>query len=119
MILGLASGDPRTTHQLLHPGSEVFARFMIITMMIMPLTMLLKGWRGSRWLIKRCRYLGVAAFGYGLLHTVLYLLDTGAVGLSGGEISKFYIWTGWLAFFIFVPLAITSTNGWIRRLGPK
>jgi sulfoxide reductase heme-binding subunit YedZ len=47
------------------------------------------------------------------------LLDTGTVVLSGGEISKFYIWTGWLAFFIFIPLAITSTNGWIRRLGSK
>ena len=69
--------------------------------------------------MKRRRYLAVAAFGYGLSQTVLYLHDTGTVGLSGGEISKFYIWTGWLAFFIFVPLAITSTNGWVRRFGLK
>jgi len=119
MIVGLASGDMRMIHQLLHPSGEFSARFMIITMMITPLTMLLRGWRGSRWLMKRRRYLGIAAFGYGLLHTILYLLDTGTVVLSGGEISKFYIWTGWLAFFIFIPLAITSTNGWIRRLGSK
>ena len=119
MIVGFASGDMRMIHQLLHPSGEFSARFMIITMMITPLTMLLRGWRGSRWLMKRRRYLGIAAFGYGLLHTILYLLDTGTVVLSGGEISKFYILTGWLAFFIFVPLAITSTNGWIRRLGSK
>ena len=119
MILGLASGDPRTIHQLLHPSGEFSARFMIITMMITPLTMLLKSWRGPRWLMKRRRYLGVAAFGYALLHAVLYLLDTGIVAISSGKISKFYIWTGWLAFLIFVPLAITSTDGWVRRLGPK
>ena len=119
MILGLASSDPRTIHQLLHSSGEFSARFMIITMMITPLTMWLKSWRGPRWLMKRRRYLGVAAFGYALLHAVLYLLDTGIVAISSGKISKFYIWTGWLAFFIFVPLAITSTDGWVRRLGPK
>ena len=119
MILGLASGDPRTIHQLLHPSGEFSARFMIITMMITPLAMWLKSWRGPRWLMKRRRYLGVAALGYALLHAVLYLLDKGIVAISSGKISKFYIWTGWLAFFIFVPLAITSTDGWVRHLGPK
>ena len=91
MIVGLALGDTRSIHQLLHPSSEVSARFMIITMIITPLKILRRGRRGLRWLMKRRRYLAVAAFGYGLLHTVLYLLDTGTVGLSGGEISKFYI----------------------------
>jgi len=46
-----------------------------------------------------------------------YLIDEGAVAFTGGEISKLYIWTGWLAFLIFVPLAITSTDGWVRSLG--
>jgi len=119
MIAGLASGDPAAVHELLHPTGEFAARFMIIAMMITPLTMLLKGWRGPRWLMKRRRYLGVAAFGYAALHLVLYLIDEGAVAFAGGEISKLYIWTGWLAFFIFVPLAITSTDGWIRKLGRR
>ena len=119
MIAGIASGDPKSIHQLLHPSGEFSARFMIITMMITPLVMLLKGWRGPRWLMKRRRYLGVAAFGYALLHTLLYLIDMGAFAFTGAEISKLYIWTGWLAFFIFVPLAITSSDAWVRRLGPK
>ncbi|MDA7423935.1 protein-methionine-sulfoxide reductase heme-binding subunit MsrQ [Thalassococcus lentus] len=118
MIMGLASGDAKTIHELLHPSGEFAARFMIITMMITPLTMLLKGWRGPRWLMKRRRYLGVAAFGYAALHTVLYLIDEGAVAFTGGELSKLYIWTGWIAFLIFVPLAVTSTDGWVRKLGP-
>jgi sulfoxide reductase heme-binding subunit YedZ len=92
---------------------------MMITMMITPLVMWLKGWRGPRWLMKRRRYLGVATFGYALLHTLFYLLDLGTLALSGNEISKLYIWTGWLAFFIFVPLAITSSDAWVRSLGPR
>jgi len=119
MMAGLPSGDPEMIHELLHPTGEFAARFMIIAMIITPLTMWLKGWRGPRWLMKRRRYLGVAAFGYALLHTVLYLIDEGAVAFTGGEISKLYIWTGWLAFLIFVPLAITSTDGWVRSMGPK
>ncbi|WP_424969850.1 sulfite oxidase heme-binding subunit YedZ [Dinoroseobacter sp. S76] len=117
--VGLSSGDPKAVHDMLHPTGEFAARFMILAMMITPLTLWLKGWRGPRWLMKRRRYLGVAAFGYGALHTVLYLLDTGAVAISGAELSKLYIWTGWLAFVIFVPLAITSTDDWVRRLGPR
>jgi sulfoxide reductase heme-binding subunit YedZ len=119
MVIGLTPGDPEVVHQLLHPTGEFAARFMIIVMMITPLAMLFKGWRGPRWLMKRRRYLGVAAFAYALAHTILYLVDEGAVAFTRGEISKFYIWTGWLAFLIFVPLAVTSTDGWVRRLGPR
>ena len=119
MILGLTSGDPDAVHDLLHPTGEFAARFIIIAMMITPLTMLLKGWRGPRWLMKRRRYLGVAAFFYVLAHTVLYLVDIGLVAFTIGELSKLYIWTGWLAFLVLVPLAVTSTDGWVRSMGPK
>lgn len=119
ITLGLSAGTPEAIHDMLHPTGEFAARFMIIAMMITPLTLLLKGWRGPRWLMKRRRYLGVAAFGYAALHTLLYLIDEGAVAVTGAELSKIYIWTGWLAFAIFVPLAITSTDGWVRRLGPR
>jgi len=67
--------------------------------------------------MKRRRYLGVAAFFYALAHTVLYLIDEGAIAFTGNEVSKLYIWTGWIAFLIFVPLAVTSTDAWVRRLG--
>lgn len=119
MVAGLASGDPETIHELLHPTGEFAARFMIIAMMITPLMMMLKGWRGPRWLMRRRRYLGVAAFGYAALHTVLYLIDEGALAFTGAELSQLYIWTGWLAFLIFVPLAVTSTDGWVRKLGTR
>lgn len=75
MGLGLTSGDPKAVQGLLHPTGEFAARFMIVVMMITPLMMLFKGWRGPRWLMKRRGYLGVAAFGYAALHTGLYLID--------------------------------------------
>ncbi|XYK79017.1 MAG: sulfite oxidase heme-binding subunit YedZ [Labrenzia sp.] len=119
MIAGLTSGDPDAIQALLHPTGEFSARFMIITMMITPLTMLLRGWRGPIWLRKRRRYLGVAAFLYAALHAGLYLVDEGKIAFTSAELSKTYIWSGWLAFLIFVPLAVTSTDGWVRRLGPR
>ena len=119
MLASMTSGDPEVLHGLLHPTGEFAARFMIIAMMITPLMMLFKRARWPRWLMKRRRYLGVAAFCYAALHTGLYLIDEGAVAFTGGEISKLYIWSGWLAFVIFVPLAVTSTDGWVRKLGPK
>lgn len=117
MTLGLTSGTPQAVHNMLHPSGEFAARFMIIAMMITPLAMLFRNAHWPRWLMKRRRYLGVAAFCYAVVHTVLYVLDTGAVAFSFGEFSKLYIWTGWTAFIIFVPLAITSTDGWVHRLG--
>ena len=119
MITGLTTGDPGSVQHALHASGEFAARFMIITMMITPLMMLFRKAVWPRWLMKRRRYLGVTAFFYALLHTVLYLVDEGAVAFSGSEISKLYIWTGWLAFLIFVPLAVTSTDGWVSKLGRK
>jgi sulfoxide reductase heme-binding subunit YedZ len=119
MISSLMGDDPRAIHKLLHPTGKFAARFMIFSMMITPLMMLFKGASWPRWLMRRRRYLGVAAFGYALAHTVLYLIDEGAVAISWREISRFYIWTGWLAFIVFVPLAVTSTDGWVRVLGTR
>jgi|GEM_PF-5201579 len=79
----LTSDNSRVFHMLVHPSGEFSARFMIIAMMATPLCLLLKGWRGPLWLKKNRRYLGVAAFGYALLHTVFYVLDTAPVYLDG------------------------------------
>lgn len=119
MILGLTSGDPDAVENVLHPSGEFAARFMIISMMITPLMMLFRNASWPRWMMKRRRYLGVAAFGYALTHTILYLIDEGAIAFTSGEISKLYIWTGWFAFLVFALLAVTSTDGWVRALGTR
>ena len=113
------STNSRILHILVHPTGEFAARFMIIAMMATPLTLLLPGWRGPRWLVKNRRYFGVAAFGYAALHTLFYVIDRGTLETILAQVGQFDIWTGWLAFAIFIPLAATSFNGAIRRMGPK
>ena len=120
MITALAeSPSPRVFHELLHPTGEFAARFMIIALMATPLAIVFKGWRGPRWLIKNRRYFGVAAFGYALAHTVLYLMDAESLARILGEAMRLDIWTGWLAFFIFIPLAATSMDYCVRIMGPR
>ncbi|GMG84586.1 hypothetical protein LNKW23_38020 [Paralimibaculum aggregatum] len=85
IVTGFASDDPRAVHEMLHPTGEFAARFMIVAMTIAPMTVLLRGWRGPRWMMKRRRRLGVAAFGCAALHMVLYLIDKGAVAFTPGR----------------------------------
>lgn len=101
---------------LLHPTGEFAARFMIIAMMLTPLRMLFPRARWLSWLNHRRRYLGVAAFGYALLHTVLYVVDMRTLEAMAREFWAIGIWTGWFAFFIFIPLAATSHDGAVRFL---
>ena len=54
-----------------------------------------------------------------LAHTVLYLFDMGSVKAVLEEAGLAGIWTGWLAMLIFIPLAVTSTDGAVRRLGTR
>jgi sulfoxide reductase heme-binding subunit YedZ len=103
---------------LLHPTGEFAARFMIIAMIATPLSMLFKGWRGPRWLVNNRRYFGVAAFAYAAAHTVLYIVDVATVERVLNDLPKLYIWTGWLAFAIFIPLAVTSMDYFVRTMGP-
>lgn len=113
------SDDARIMHMLVHPSGETSARLLIITMMATPLAMLLRGWRGPQWLKKNRRYLGVAAFFYAALHTVFYVLDKASAERIISELPRFYIWTGWVAMAIFVPLAVTSMDYFVRVMGPK
>ncbi|SFR41464.1 sulfite oxidase heme-binding subunit YedZ [Litoreibacter janthinus] len=117
MWSSLTSDDARVIHKLLHPSGETSARLLIITMMATPLTLLFKGWRGPLWLKKNRRYFGVAAFGYALLHTVYYVVDVATLQRILDEAPRLYIWTGWLAFAIFIPLAVTSMDYFVRRMG--
>ncbi|MFZ7091131.1 sulfite oxidase heme-binding subunit YedZ [Primorskyibacter sp. 2E233] len=115
----MTADNARIIHILVHPTGEWAARLLIITMMATPLMMLFKGWRGPQWLKKNRRYFGVAAFGYAALHTLFYVMDKGSLDSVIGEIDRFYIWTGWVAFAIFVPLAVTSMDYFVRIMGPR
>ncbi|WP_316860441.1 ferric reductase-like transmembrane domain-containing protein [uncultured Cohaesibacter sp.] len=104
--------------RMLHPTGEFAARFMIISMILSPLRLLFPKAAFIRWLMRRRRYFGVAAFGYAALHTLYYVIDLGSLSAIAADFVKLGIWTGWLAFLIFVPLTITSNDFSIRKMGP-
>lgn len=118
-ILGATDTEAtaRAIHEALHPTGEFAARFMIIAMLASPLALIFRGWRGPRWLQRNRRYFGVAAFIYALAHMVLYLIDSGTVAGIVTDLPKLDIWTGWIAFGIFVPLAMTSSDYFMRLMG--
>jgi len=117
MFSALIGGDARAFHGLLPPTGEFAARFMIISMMATPLMLLFRTQHWPRWLIKNRRYFGVAAFGYAALHTVVYVVDQDTLAKVIGEVTRFDILTGWLAFLVFIPLAATSSEFALRKLG--
>lgn len=115
MLISFVS-EPSSAERMLHPSGEFAARFMIIAMMITPIRMLFPKARFLVWIAKRRRWIGVAAFGYAVLHTVFYVVDMGSIQLIVDEFWALGIWTGWGAFAIFVPLAVTSNNASQRWL---
>ena len=75
---------------------------------------------GFRQAVKVRRPLGLYAFMYAALHFLIFsVLDYGLnLRLIWSEtLEKRYIYIGFTAFLILLPLAITSTKGWQRRLG--
>lgn len=117
MISPFFDGNTGALRGILHPSGEFAARFMIISMMATPLMMLTKGSGFARWLRSNRRYFGVAAFGYAAVHTLAYVLAEDTLDAILAEASEFDMLTGWLAFFIFVPLAATSMDYAVRKLG--
>lgn len=93
-------------------------RFLILVLAITPLRHL----TGQTGLLRFRRMLGLYAFVYATLHFAAYL----ALDLRGywtqifEEIAKRpYITVGFAAWLLLVPLAFTSTRGWMRRLGRR
>jgi len=101
---------------MLQPTGEWSARFMIGAMVLSPLLSLIGPRPWLSWLIQRRRALGVAAFGYAILHLVFYIIDMGNLDDIFAEFWALGIWTGWAAMLLFVPLAVTSNDASMRAL---
>lgn len=109
-------------------------RFLCITLAITPIRRL-TGWN---WIIRFRRMIGLYAFFYGTLHFLVYTIADRFAGLDfpdgivswttarnlaasvGEDIYKRpFITIGFTALMLMLPLAVTSTAGWIRRLGGR
>ena len=92
--------------------------FLVLTLAVTPLRKL----TGANWLVRLRRMLGLYAFFYGLLHLLCYVwfdksFDFGAI--AGDVARRRFILVGVLALTSMVPLAVTSTDRMIKRLGGK
>jgi len=108
--------DPvKWTHHYL---GDTAIRILLATLAVTPVRDI-TGWAPIALIRRR---IGLAAFFYALLHMLAYLgLDRGwsLVKLWEDVVIRTYITLGMIALVLMVPLALTSTNGMIRRLGRK
>jgi sulfoxide reductase heme-binding subunit YedZ len=98
-------------------------RLLLATLAVTPLRRL-TGWNG---LIRYRRTLGLLAFSYVCLHFLTYLVIDQGFPIQGFALTyvwddlvkRPYITVGFTAFLLLIPIAWTSTKGWIRRLGRR
>jgi sulfoxide reductase heme-binding subunit YedZ len=114
--LGWVTGDE--VKFLQHVTGTTVLVTLFITLSVTPLRRL-TGWND---LIRVRRLIGLTAFWYALLHFVSYLVFDQLLSLPdiAEDVAKHpWVLVGFASFLMLVPLAITSTKGWVRRLGGK
>jgi sulfoxide reductase heme-binding subunit YedZ len=92
--------------------------FLLITLAVTPLRKL----TGQLWLIRFRRMFGLFAFFYVVLHFLTYIwLDKffDLHEMLADVAKRRFITVGFTGFLLLIPLAITSTTGWIRRVGGR
>ena len=116
LLSGLVMGDQVKFMQ--HVTGDTTLSCLMLTLLITPVRRV-TGWNE---IIRIRRLIGLTAFWYACLHLTTYLVFDQELSLSEilRDIEKHpWVLLGFTAFLCLVPLAVTSTNGWIRRLGGK
>ena len=116
-LAGMSLGA-NPVEELIHRCGKWGLKFILITLAVTPL----RGLTGWNWLIRFRRMLGLFAFFYILLHFLVYAgldqrFDLAVILEDIAE--RPYITIGMAALVLLVPLAVTSTNGMMRRLGRR
>lgn len=89
--------------------------FLILTLAITPLRRYFK----SPELIRFRRMLGISAFFYGCLHLAAWRVMKLDHTLQMGSLTIWSLRIGFVGFVLMIPLAVTSTDSWVRWLGGK
>jgi sulfoxide reductase heme-binding subunit YedZ len=115
--------------QLVEPLEHITRRtgdwtlyFLCFTLAVTPLRRLFGTQLGLNWLLKLRRELGLFAFFYAFLHFMTFLWFDHFFNVAEmwkDVVKRPFITVGFAAFVLLIPLAVTSTNGMIRRLGGK
>lgn len=116
-IAGLSLG-PNPVEALIHALGLWGLRLLVLTLCVRPAAVMLRQPR----LMRLRRMVGLYAFTYLSLHFLAWLvIDRGfdVAGMLADVAKRPYITVGFTALMLLVPLAVTSTDGWIRRLGRR
>jgi methionine sulfoxide reductase heme-binding subunit len=103
---------------VLHTTGTLALVFLCLSLAVTPLRKAL----GLPWLIRLRRTLGLFAFFYACIHLLAYTWFDKAFQLGAiveDTLKRPFIFLGMLAFLVLVPLAITSTNKMVKRLGGR
>jgi sulfoxide reductase heme-binding subunit YedZ len=103
--------------EYLHWTGIQSARLLLLTLAVTPLLRLLPRTPAIRWLMRRRRDIGLVTFFYALAHTAAYLFRKSDLQLIVGEGLEAGLLTGWIAFLVFIALAVTSNDASVRALG--
>jgi sulfoxide reductase heme-binding subunit YedZ len=104
--------------EVVHASGEWAMRFLLAALAVTPLRRLFPRHAWTAWLLPRRRYLGVAAFAYAMLHAIVYLQRIADLPRILAEAAEAGLLTGWIGLVLFLPLAVTSNDASVRRLGP-
>jgi len=113
-----ASLGPDPVKELEHECGKTALNLLLLTLAVTPVRQL----TGQTQLLRLRRMLGLLAFFYVLLHFAIYLVLDLELNFRtlGADIAKRpYITIGFTALLMLIPLAVTSTNGMMRRLGRR
>ena len=109
---------PNPIREILHVTGKTSLNLLLITLCATPLREL----TGQTWWVRPRRLLGLMAFSYALLHFLVYaVLELELqLGELGRELARRpYILVGTVALLALIPLAITSTDRMMRRMGRR
>ncbi len=112
---GMLGARPVT--EVIHGAGDWTIRYLFIALAITPAARVLN-WPG---LLLVRRIVGLTALAYALAHLTLYAVDQNfRLGVVASEIVlRFYLTIGFAVLCGLAILGVTSTNGWIRRLGRR
>ena len=119
-LLQSGSGFEHVAEEIVGTTGVLSSFLMLAAMAFSPLLSIFPSSRVVAWFLQRRRYFGVASFCYASVHVLFYFVGLDTLTQVLDDFLAPTILTGWVAFFIFIPMAITSNRvisgamGWSR-----
>ena len=107
--------------EMLYYTGLISTQFLVLTLCISPISYFLKNKQGTRhisqWLLARRRNFGVASFAYAVIHLMVYIRLNFEIEIVWDEAFTWRYGSGWVAFFLMLPIALSSNDSSMRMLG--